>query len=93
LRLAGALDCLRPLVVLAGERRHPVAELVRAHHERSLRLAGECAPSAGALRVAWSWPIRLTESTVRSHLHNTYAKPEVPDRAQAVLKATEMGRL
>jgi HD-GYP domain-containing protein (c-di-GMP phosphodiesterase class II)/DNA-binding CsgD family transcriptional regulator len=37
--------------------------------------------------------LRLTESTVRSHLHNTYAKLEVPDRAQAVLKATEMGWL
>jgi DNA-binding NarL/FixJ family response regulator len=35
--------------------------------------------------------LHLTESTVRSHLHNTYAKLEVPDRAQAVLKATEMG--
>jgi putative nucleotidyltransferase with HDIG domain len=37
--------------------------------------------------------LHLTESTVRSHLHNTYAKLEVPDRAQAVLKATEMGWL
>jgi putative nucleotidyltransferase with HDIG domain len=32
----------------------------------------------------------LTESTVRSHLHNIYAKLKVRDRAQAVLKATEM---
>lgn len=32
----------------------------------------------------------VSESTVRSHLHKTYAKLEVPDRAQAVLKATEM---
>jgi ATP/maltotriose-dependent transcriptional regulator MalT len=28
---------------------------------------------------------------VRTHLHNIYAKLEVPDRAQAVLRATEMG--
>ncbi len=34
--------------------------------------------------------LHLTESTIRSHLHKTYAKLEVPDRAQAVLKATEM---
>jgi putative nucleotidyltransferase with HDIG domain len=33
----------------------------------------------------------ISTSTVRSHLHNTYAKLEVEDRAQAVLRATEMG--
>jgi putative nucleotidyltransferase with HDIG domain len=32
----------------------------------------------------------LSASTVRSHLHNAYRKLEVPDRAQAVLRATEM---
>jgi len=35
--------------------------------------------------------LHLSESTVRTHLHNIYAKLEVPDRAQAVLRATEMG--
>jgi putative nucleotidyltransferase with HDIG domain len=30
-------------------------------------------------------------STVRTHLHNVYAKVGVDDRAQAVLRATEMG--
>jgi putative nucleotidyltransferase with HDIG domain len=34
--------------------------------------------------------LHLSESTVRSHLHKAYAKLDVPDRAQAVLKATEM---
>lgn len=33
----------------------------------------------------------VATSTVRSHLHNTYAKLGVDDRAQAVLRATEMG--
>jgi putative nucleotidyltransferase with HDIG domain len=33
----------------------------------------------------------LSTSTVRSHLHNAYAKLGVDDRAQAVLRATEMG--
>jgi putative nucleotidyltransferase with HDIG domain len=33
----------------------------------------------------------LSTSTVRTHLHNTYAKLAVEDRAQAVLRATEMG--
>lgn len=35
----------------------------------------------------------VATSTVRSHLHNTYAKLEVDDRALAVLRATEMGWL
>jgi putative nucleotidyltransferase with HDIG domain len=33
----------------------------------------------------------VTTSTVRTHLHNVYAKLGVDDRAQAVLRATEMG--
>jgi DNA-binding NarL/FixJ family response regulator len=33
----------------------------------------------------------ISTSTVRTHLHKTYEKLEVDDRAQAVLRATEMG--
>jgi putative nucleotidyltransferase with HDIG domain len=33
----------------------------------------------------------LSNSTVRTHLHNAYSKLQVADRAQAVLLATEMG--
>jgi putative nucleotidyltransferase with HDIG domain len=33
----------------------------------------------------------LSTSTVRTHLHNVYSKLGVDDRAQAVLRATEMG--
>lgn len=35
----------------------------------------------------------LSVSTIRTHLHKTYDKLGVPDRAQAVLLATEMGWL
>jgi DNA-binding NarL/FixJ family response regulator len=51
-----------------------------------LRLLAEGMRSAEIARE-----LHLTERTVRSHLRNTYAKLEVPDRAQAVLNATEMG--
>jgi ATP/maltotriose-dependent transcriptional regulator MalT len=33
----------------------------------------------------------VATSTVRTHLHNVYDKLAVGDRAQAVLRATEMG--
>jgi DNA-binding NarL/FixJ family response regulator len=35
----------------------------------------------------------LSTSTVRSHLHKAYGKLGVPDRAQAVLVATDRGWL
>ncbi len=35
--------------------------------------------------------LSLSVSTVRTHLHNIYAKLEVSSAAQAVLRATEMG--
>jgi DNA-binding NarL/FixJ family response regulator len=37
--------------------------------------------------------LALTASTIRSHLHNIYRKLDVPDRAQAVLVASEHGWL
>jgi putative nucleotidyltransferase with HDIG domain len=35
--------------------------------------------------------LSVTPSTVRGHLHNAYQKLGVPDRAHAVIRATEMG--
>jgi DNA-binding NarL/FixJ family response regulator len=37
--------------------------------------------------------LSLSPSTVRSHLHHTYKKLGVADRAQATMRATEMGWL
>ncbi len=46
--------------------------------------------AGGMAAAAIARELHLSESTVRSHLHKAYAKLDVPDRAQAVLKATEM---
>jgi DNA-binding NarL/FixJ family response regulator len=35
--------------------------------------------------------LNLAVSTIRSHLHKIYTKLDVIDRAQAVLRASEMG--
>ncbi len=51
-----------------------------------LRLLAE-----GKLYKVIALELGLATSTIRSHLHNVYAKLGVDDRAQAVLLATEMG--
>ena len=45
----------------------------------------------GKLYKVIALELGVATSTVRSHLHNVYAKLGVDDRAQAVLRATEMG--
>ncbi len=45
----------------------------------------------GKVYGAIALELGISTSTVRSHLHSTYGKLGVDDRAQAVLRATEMG--
>jgi putative nucleotidyltransferase with HDIG domain len=45
----------------------------------------------GKVYKAIGQELGVATSTVRSHLHHVYAKLAVDDRAQAVLRATEMG--
>ena len=47
----------------------------------------------GKVYKAIALELVLSTSTVRTHLHNVYTKLGVDDRAQAVLRATEMGWL
>jgi putative nucleotidyltransferase with HDIG domain len=51
-----------------------------------LRLLAE-----GKLYKVIALQLGVSQSTVRTHLHNIYEKLAVRDRAQAVLRATEMG--
>ena len=95
LRLASrcelSVDALRAIV---GDLPH-LGGSARRRAERSplsgretdiLRLLADGSRAAGIAQE-----LHLSESTVRTHLHNIYAKLEVPDRAQAVLRATKMG--
>jgi HD-GYP domain-containing protein (c-di-GMP phosphodiesterase class II)/DNA-binding CsgD family transcriptional regulator len=97
LRLAGEFELststLRELVFDlphsgGSARRRAERSPLSTRESAILRLLAEGLRSAEIARE-----LHLTESTVRSHLHNTYAKLDVPDRAQAVLRATEMGWL
>jgi len=95
LRLASrcelSADALRAIVVElphagAGPRRRAERSPLSGRETAILRLLAE-----GMRGAAIAQEVHLSESTVRTHLHNVYAKLEVPDRAQAVLRATEMG--
>jgi DNA-binding NarL/FixJ family response regulator len=75
------------------------------HHSGSQRRRAQPSPlstreteilrilAQGKVYKAIALELNISMSTVRTHLHNTYAKLEVNDRAQAVLRATEMGWL
>lgn len=94
LRLAAACELsassLRDVVVdlphTGGSARRRAESSPLSSREREiLQLVAE-----GKVAAEIADDLDVSESTVRSHLHKTYAKLEVPDRAQAVLKATEM---
>jgi HD-GYP domain-containing protein (c-di-GMP phosphodiesterase class II)/DNA-binding CsgD family transcriptional regulator len=69
-----------------SDRRRAEPSPLSARETEVLRLLGQ-----GKLYKSIAIELSLAVSTVRSHLHSSYAKMSVPDRAQAVLKATAMG--
>lgn len=86
---AGLQEVLLDLPHAGGSRRRraepsPLTrrEMEVLHHLAQGHVYAEIAESLG-----------LSVSTIRTHLHKTYEKLGVPDRAQAVLLATEMGWL
>jgi putative nucleotidyltransferase with HDIG domain len=94
LRLAGAcqlsVKTLRDVVFDlphsgGSQRRRAERSPLSTRESAVLRLLAE-----GKRNVDIAGELDLSVSTVRTHLHNVYAKLKVPDRAQAVLRATEM---
>jgi putative nucleotidyltransferase with HDIG domain len=80
-------DTLFDLPHVGGsQRRRADPSPLSARETTIIRRLGE-----GKLYKEIAIELGLSTSTVRTHLHNTYLKLEVADRAQAVLKATEMG--
>jgi putative nucleotidyltransferase with HDIG domain len=70
----------------AGQRRHAEPSPLSSRETVVLKILAK-----GKVYKAIALELGLSTSTVRTHLHNTYAKLGVDDRAQAVLRATEMG--
>jgi putative nucleotidyltransferase with HDIG domain len=69
-----------------SERRRAERSPLSARQTTILRLITEGMRSPQIARE-----LDLSESTIRTHLHEAYSRLEVADRAQAVLRATEMG--
>lgn len=67
-----------------SHRRRAEASPLSKRETAALRLLAE-----GKTYKVIAYELGVSVSTVRTHLHNTYAKLEVIDRAQAVLRATE----
>jgi DNA-binding NarL/FixJ family response regulator len=72
----------------SGERRHLDPCPLSGRELEILRRLAE-----GKVYKQIAGEIGLSTSTVRTHLHNTYAKLGAVDRAQAVLLATQRGWL
>lgn len=94
LRLAGAcqlsVKTLRDVVFNlphsgGSQRRRAQRSPLSTREAAVLRLLAE-----GKRNIEIARDLNLSVSTVRTHLHNVYSKLNVPDRAQAVLRATEM---
>ena len=98
-------DKMLRLAHLSGLSTHALRDVLfdLPHHSGSQRRRAEPSPlsprettvlrilAQGKVYGAIALELDISTSTVRSHLHNAYAKLEVVDRAQAVLRATGMG--
>jgi HD-GYP domain-containing protein (c-di-GMP phosphodiesterase class II)/DNA-binding CsgD family transcriptional regulator len=87
LSVAALRDALFDLPHATGsQRRRALASPLSARETLVLRGLAQ-----GKLYKEIAADVGVSTSTVRTHLHNAYGKLEVVDRAQAVLRATEMG--
>jgi putative nucleotidyltransferase with HDIG domain len=71
---------------IVGQRRRAEHSPLSARETEILRLVAEGRRDAGI-----ATELTLSVSTVRTHLHNIHAKLAVAGRAQAVIRASEMG--
>ena len=96
LRLAATLgvrgpalrDALFDLPQGGGQRKRSMPSPLSDRETAALRQL-----AAGKVYKDIAEDLGVATSTVRTHLHSVYAKLEVADRAQAVLRASEMGWL
>jgi putative nucleotidyltransferase with HDIG domain len=72
--------------ISGSQRRRAEASPLSSRETAILRILAQ-----GNAYKAIALDLGISASTVRSHLHNMYPKLGVSDRAQAVLRATEMG--
>jgi putative nucleotidyltransferase with HDIG domain len=81
-------DALFDLPQGAGQRKRRMPSPLSDRETAALRQL-----AAGKVYRDIAEDLGVATSTVRTHLHSVYAKLEVADRAQAVLRASEMGWL
>ncbi len=81
-------DALFGLPQGGGQRRRSMPSPLSDRETAALRQL-----AAGKVYKDIAEDLGVATSTVRTHLHSVYAKLEVADRAQAVLRASEMGWL
>ncbi|MGZ4293272.1 MAG: HDOD domain-containing protein [Solirubrobacteraceae bacterium] len=81
-------DALFDLPQAGGMRRRSMPSPLSGRETAALRQL-----AAGKVYKDIAQDLGVATSTVRTHLHSVYAKLEVADRAQAVLRASEMGWL